>query len=322
MIDFDIIIVNWNTGHQLMKCLQSIALTCSVSILQLQQCIVVDNASTDGSADGLEDLPIPLILVRNQENKGFAYACNQGAKGSRSSNILFLNPDIQLFPDSLTEALLFFQERQNERVGILGIQLVDEKGVIQRNVARFPTPRSLFPQMLGLDRLWPRRFPPHFMTDWDHRESREVDQVTGAFFLVRKEVFELLHGFDERFFMYFEDLDFAYRAKQAGWKSYYLADAQAFHQGGGASNQVKAKRLAYVLGSRAQYVAKHFGRPAALAILSASLGVEFPVRLGWCLVNLSGQNFIETLQAYGMFIKTLPRLLRELKNRQRCTSLP
>ena len=122
-----------------------------------------------------------------------------------------------------------------------------------------PRQDLLFHQMLGLDRLWPHRFPSHFMTDWDYRENREVDQVSGAFFLVRRKVFEELNGFDERFFMYFEDLDFAYRAKQAGWRSFYLADAQAVHFGGGASYQVKGKRLYYVLNSRALYVAKHFG---------------------------------------------------------------
>ena len=313
MVNLDIVIVNWNTRPQLRDCLQSILPASPVSVLRLRQCVVVDNASVDGSAGGLEDLPLPLTMIKNHENKGFAYACNQGAKVGRSEYILFLNPDFRLFPDSLVKALCFLEGKRNELVGTLGIQLVDENGVIQRNAARFPTPGSLFYQMLGLDRLWPRRFPSHFMTSWDHRESREVDQVTGAFCLVRRKMFEVLKGFDERFFMYFEDLDFAYRAKWAGWKSYYLSDAQALHYGGGASNQVKAKRLSYVLNSRVLYVAKHFGVPAARGILLASLGIEFWTRLGWSLINLSGQNFIETLRAYGMFVRTLPRLLRELR---------
>jgi GT2 family glycosyltransferase len=314
MIDLDIVIVNWNTGPQLQECLQSISLANSASVLRLCQCVAVDNASVDGSADGLEDLPLPLTMIRNHENKGFAYACNQGAKVGRSEYILFLNPDFRLFPDSLVKALCFLEGKRNERIGILGIQLVNENGVIQRNVARFPTPGSLFYQMLGLDRLWPHHFWPHFMTDWDHRESREVDQVTGAFYLVRRKVFEELKGFDERFFMYFEDLDFAHRAKQAGWKSYYLSDAQALHYGGGASYQVKAKRLFYVLNSRVLYVAKHFGVPSALKILISSLVVEFWARLGWSLVNLSGQNFIETLRAYRMFARALPQLLSDIRS--------
>jgi N-acetylglucosaminyl-diphospho-decaprenol L-rhamnosyltransferase len=312
MIDLDIVIVNWNTGLQLQDCLQSISLAISPPILCLRKCIVVDNASQDGSADGLERLLPSLAMIRNHENKGFAYACNQGAKTGNSEYILFLNPDFRLFPDSLVKALRFLDEKRNEHVGILGIQLVDGNGVIHRNVARFPTPKSLFFQMLGLDRLWPRRFPSHFMTEWDHRDSREVDQVTGAFYLVRRRVFEELKGFDERFFMYYEDLDFAYRAKSVGWKSYYLADAQAFHFGGGASYQIKAMRLYYVFNSRVLYVAKHYGAPSAIKILIACLMLEFWVRLGWSLTNLSTKNIVETIQAYRLFLRTLPRLLRDL----------
>jgi N-acetylglucosaminyl-diphospho-decaprenol L-rhamnosyltransferase len=313
MIDFDIVIVNWNTGTQLRNCLQSILPACPAEVLRLRRCDVVDNASVDGSADDLDGLSLPISIIRNLENKGFAYACNQGAKIGMSKYILFLNPDLKLFPDSLVKALLFLEEERNERVGILGIQLVDENGMIQRNVARFPTPGSLFYQMLGLDRLWPRHFPSHFMTDWDHLARREVDQVTGAFYLVRRKAFDELMGFDERFFMYFEDLDFAYRARQAGWKSFYLPDAQALHYGGGASNQVRARRLSYVLKGRVLYVAKHFGTSAARRILLASLGIEFWTRLGGSLINFSGQNFVEILRAYGMFIKTMPSLLRELR---------
>jgi GT2 family glycosyltransferase len=315
MIDLDIVIVNWNTGSLLRDCLQSVLQASPASDLRVRQCFIIDNASTDGSADGLESISLPLTMIRNHENEGFAVACNQGAEAGGSEYILFLNPDVRLFPDSLGKALLFLDGKTHENVGILGIQLVDENGMIQRNVACFPTPGSLFYQMAGFDRLRPRRFPSHFMTNWDHRESREVDQVTGAFYLVRRKVFEELKGFDERFFMYFEDLDFAYRARQAGWTSYYLADTQAFHYGGGASYQVKARRLSYVLKSRVLYVAKHFGASSALRILMASFAVEFWVRLGWSLAHLSGNNFIETIRAYGLFVRTLPQLLRILRGK-------
>jgi N-acetylglucosaminyl-diphospho-decaprenol L-rhamnosyltransferase len=314
MNDLDIVIVNWNTGAQLQECIYSILPASLASAFLLRQCVVVDNASLDGSADGFENLKLPLKMIRNPENKGFAFACNQGAKGGAAEYILFLNPDTRLFPESLKKPLRFMAAQQNSQIGILGIQLVDERGVIQRNVAHFPSPGSLVYQMLGLDRMWPRRFPPHFMTSWDHRDSREVDQVQGAFFLVRRNVFEALNGFDERFFVYFEDLDFAFRAKQRGWRNYYMSEAQALHHGGGASNQVKAKRLFYVLASRSIYVAKHFGISAARGIILATLGLEFWARLGWCLITFSGQNISETLRAYGMFIKYLPRLVSEFQS--------
>jgi N-acetylglucosaminyl-diphospho-decaprenol L-rhamnosyltransferase len=315
MISLDVVIVNWNAGNQLLDCLKSVQMACQgASVFQLSGCFVVDNASSDRSTENLESYISPLLIIKNQENKGFGYACNQGAKAGKAEFILFLNPDVRLFPDSLAKALVFMAEPKNERVGLLGIQLVDQHGTIQRNVARFLTQKALFSQMLGLDRLWPRHHPTHFMTDWDHLENREVDQVQGSFFLVRRKVFDELQGFDERFFMYFEDLDFAFRTKQAGWKVYYLADVQSFHQGGGTSHQVKARRLFYVLCSRVRYVAKHFGFRTALMTIIISIGMEFWVRLGWSLINFSGTTFIETFRAYAMFVREIPHLLKDLKS--------
>jgi len=311
MSNFDIVIVNWNTGSKLRECLETISLALPPPTIRLCHCVVVDNASTDGSMDALDNSPLPLEMIKNCGNKGFAYACNQGAKVGTAEYILFLNPDSRLFPDNLLKALLFLEENQNERVGILGIQLVDSDGAVQHNVARFPTPYSLFFQMLGFDYLWPKRFPPHFMREWNHQENREVDQVEGAFFLVRRRVFEELEGFDERFFMYFEDLDFAYRAKLAGWKCFYLAETKALHYGGGASFQVKSRRLFYILNSRVLYVAKHFGRRAALGILFASVGVEFWARLLWSIINLPWYNPSDTFLAYVMFIIGIPQLIKD-----------
>ena len=313
MIDLDVVVVNWNAGNQLSDCLLSLALACQNSVFQLSKCTVVDNASTDGSTDSLGDLPLRPELIKNRANAGFATASNQGASAGSASYILFLNPDVRLFPDSLTKPLLFLSEPANAALGILGVQLVDEDGTIQRNVARFPTPGDLFFQMLGFDRLWPRRFPPLFLLEWDHAENRAVDQVPGAFFLVRRSLFERLHGFDQRFFMYFEDLDLAYRASQAGFGSYYLADARVFHRGGGTTVRVKANRLFYILRSRAQYVAKHYGVRAGLEIILACISVEFWMRFLWSWLRFSPKNSLETVQAYLMFLKDLPKLLKELE---------
>jgi N-acetylglucosaminyl-diphospho-decaprenol L-rhamnosyltransferase len=308
MINLDIVIVNWNTGFQLKECLQSIILAAQSPTFHLRKCIVVDNASTDNSTDHLKGNSLTITLIRNPENMGFAYACNQGAQAGDSGYILFLNPDTILFPDSLEKPLRFLEEGRISQVGILGIQLVNQDGIIQRNAARFPTIRSIFYQMLGFDRLWPSRFPSHFMTDWDHRQNREVDQVTGAFFMIQRKLFDQLGGFDERFFMYYEDLDFSYRARLSGWKSYFLADARAIHHGGGASSQVKTKRLYYVMVSRVLYIAKFFGVVPAYRILAASFLVEFWARLGWCLFDSHGRNFLEIIQAYWMLLKSLPHL--------------
>src|SRR6185503_16033407 len=111
-----------------------------------------------------------------------------------------------------------------------------------RTCARFPTPGRFFAKMLGLDRILPGIFPSHFMTEWDHATNREVDQVMGAFFLVRRSAYEALAGFDERFFVYFEEVDFALRARARGWSTYYLTQARAYHEGGGSTKQIRPAR--------------------------------------------------------------------------------
>jgi N-acetylglucosaminyl-diphospho-decaprenol L-rhamnosyltransferase len=315
MLKLDVVIVNWNAGNQLRDCLQSIKVACSESVYQVSKCVVVDNASTDGSTDSLEGISLPLILIKNTENKGFGSASNQGAAVGNSEYILFLNPDVRLYKDSLTTSLLFLENPKNNQIGILGIQLVNGKGVIHRNANRFPTSGSLFYEMLGMDRLCPTSFPPRIMTDWDHRENKYVDHVEGSFFLVRRSVFEELSGFDERFFLYFEDVDFSFQAKQTGWKSFYLADSQAFHRGGGTTDRIKARRLFYWFKGRLQFVAKHFGRLAAWWILIASFSVEFLARVCINIIKLKWQYLYETLQAYGMYIKAINNLLREMYGR-------
>jgi N-acetylglucosaminyl-diphospho-decaprenol L-rhamnosyltransferase len=315
MLKLDVVIVNWNAGNQLRDCLQSIKIACSESVYQVSRCLVVDNASTDGSTDSLEGISLPYLLINNSINKGFGSASNLGAAYESSEYILFLNPDVRLYKDSVKKALSFLGQPQNNQIGILGIQLVDENDVVHRSTSRLPTPGSLTYEMIGLDRMFPALFPPRIMTDWDHQVSRYVDHVEGSFFLVRRKVFEELSGFDERFFLYFEDVDFSFRAKLAGWKSYYLAEVKAFHRGAGTTDRIKARRLFYWFRGRFQYVAKHFGQPAAWEILISSLSVEFVARVCVNLIKLNWRYLFETLQAYGLYLKAIPSLLRELYGR-------
>lgn len=268
--------------------------------------IIVDNGSTDGSDASVEGLP-GVTLIRAGANLGFGKACNLGARYATGDYLLFLNPDAALYVNSLPDALSFMQDPANARVGICGVQLVDESGGVSRSCARFPTAFNFVAAAVGLTQLFPRF--SHFMADWDHAQAREVDHVIGAFFLVRREVFETLGGFDERFFVYLEDLDFSYRAKAAGWKSFYLAGTQAFHAGGGTSNQIKARRLFYSLRSRSLYASKHFSWGGAMLVWVSTLLVEPFCRTGLALLNRSWSGFRETWAAYGMLWKWIPQWL-------------
>jgi GT2 family glycosyltransferase len=308
-INIRVVIVNWNAGHQLRECLKSMVIA-NLNGFDLKRVVVVDNASTDGSAEGLDDISLPLTVIRNLGNRGFAAACNQGAKGSKADYLLFLNPDTRIFEDSLIKPLIFMEQPENHKMGIVGIQLVDETGRISRTCARFPTPSMFFSKMLGLNMLFPRYFSSHFMSEWDHGETREVDQVMGAFFLIRRQLFEPLGGFDERFFVYFEEVDLSRRAYNKGWKTVYLADAQAFHRGGGTSEQVKATRLFYSLRSRIQYGYRHFGWFSATLLTAGTLFVEPLSRFALAIGRRSVREAKETIRGYAMLWRAMPELFR------------
>ena len=308
--------MNWNASGQLRDCLESIVSADRYDVI-LERVVVVDNASHDGSADGLDDIGLPLQLIRNPTNRGFGVACNQGTCGGNSDYILFLNPDTRLFGPSLSRPLRFMEQPENQHVGICGVQLVDERGVVRRSCSRFPTPGILLAWLLGLSHLFPAWFRSHEMREWDHSESRRVDQVIGAFFLIRRTVFEELEGFDQRFFVYFEEVDLSYRALQSGWFSFYLADVQAFHKGGGTSDQVKAARLFYSMRSRILYVFKHFSVSAALVLTLGTLIIEPIVRLASLAARGSVRGVRDTLKGYAMLWWAAPGLLIGRNGRSR-----
>lgn len=293
----DIVVVNWNTGPLLRECIASIGATTPPGLLG--SVIVVDNASRDGSEDDLPGGGLPLIAVRNGDNRGFAAACNQGARLGSAPFILFLNPDTRLLPESLSAPLQLLQDPAAVDIGIVGVQLVDGNGALRQTCVRFPTPRMMIGWSVGLD------VPPYFVPLDEHRQSRDVDQVIGAFFLVRRALFRELDGFDERFFVYFEELDFSLRARRAGYRSRFLAEAKAVHHEHGSSGQVRAKRLFYLVASRLRYARKHFSAPAAGAVAAASLTVEPLARIARALLRGSMREAAETIEAWGTLWRSL-----------------
>jgi GT2 family glycosyltransferase len=275
---------------------------------ELNSVTVVDNASTDFSVENLGDLDLPLNIIRNNTNRGFAAACNQAAKSTKADYLLFLNPDTRLFADSLSKPLKFMENENNRNIGIVGIQLIDERGKVSRSCSYFPTPARLFVAMTGLNRLSSKVFPGHFMSEWDHAQTMKVDQVMGAFFMTRRSVFESLGGFDELFFVYYEDVDFSWRAFKKGWETMYLVEAQAYHRGGGSSEKVKASRLFYFLRSRIQYGYKHFGCFTATLLLIGTILLEPLARLVFAACRRSVRDMLEILEAFGKLWVNLPAI--------------
>jgi GT2 family glycosyltransferase len=290
----DIIIVNWNAGEQLRDCIASVRSHHSELV---GKCIVVDNGSTDGSADFLDGAS-DVEVMRAEQNLGFGRACNLGALHCTSPFILLLNPDACLLEGSLTLPLKTLQLPELAGLGIVGVQLLDENGAVQRTCARFPKMWLMLAKSVGVSTLI-RQIDFH-MQDWDHLETRPVDHVIGAFFFMRRSLFDLLGGFDERFFVYLEDLDFSRRAAQAGYGTLYLTGAQAFHKGGGVSDQVKAHRMFYSLRSRLQYAAKHFSRAASAMVAVTTLFVEPVSRLGLLLLSSRWAEITDLGKGYRM----------------------
>lgn len=274
--------------------------------------IVVDNASADTSltrVEALTDLPFPIHFIRNLANRGFGAACNQGAALARSEFLLFLNPDTRLFQDSLSVPLAFMRRLENEDVGIVGIQLVDGQNHIARSCSRFPSVGIFLSQALGLNRLPGLKHLAQGMSEWKHDSTCKVDQIMGAYFLMRRSLFESLGGFDERFFVYFEEVDLSLRARRAGWRSVYLADAQAYHAGGGTSHQVKAHRLFYSLRSRLLYGFKNFTLLEAWTLLGITLLLEPISRSVFSLMHGGIENVRNTWKGYAMLYKDMKNII-------------
>jgi len=270
----DIVIVNWNSHDFLRKCVLSILN--SNQFEMVSSIIIIDNNSTDDSLQLLPTNP-KLHVVKNAENLGFAKACNQGFKMSQSKYILLLNPDAVLLENTILDSFDYMESHQD--VDVLGCQLLNESNQITPTCARFPKAINFVYHSLGLSKIWPKLFhSPTLMTDWDHKESRFVDQVMGAYMFMRNNVFEKAGYFDERFFVYFEELDFSLSLKNAGGKSFYHSGIQAIHTGMGTTETVKGFRLFLSLSSRLKYAKKHFSMFGYLTVGFFTLTIEFLMR--------------------------------------------
>ncbi len=240
MLDLGIVIASYNTCDLLRSCLRSVY--ASEGDFTFDVC-VVDNASPDGSAGMVADEFPQVRLIVNQKNLGYPAANNQGLRrfglrGGRSAHspddvprfVLLLNPDTELPPDGLDKMLGFMEEHPD--AGASGPKLVRPDGTLDLACRRsFPTPEISFYRLVGLSRIFPRsrRFGQYNLTYLDPDQVAEVDSVVGAFMLVRSKAVAQAGLMDEQFFMYGEDLDWAYRIKSAGWKIYYNPAVTVLH---------------------------------------------------------------------------------------------
>lgn len=221
-----ICIVNWNTREDLRRCLRSLDAGAGGLALEL---FVVDNASSDGSAEMVAKEFPQIHLIRNAQNTGFAHANNQAIRESRGDYILLLNSDTVVHAGAL--AALVNGMEADPTIGIGGAKLLNADGSLQYSCRRFPTftagliRNTIFGQLFAHN----RKVGDYLMTDYDHAHIAEVDWVSGAALCIRRTTLEETGPLDERYFMYFEDVDWCYTARLAGWKVVYFPDAVITH---------------------------------------------------------------------------------------------
>jgi N-acetylglucosaminyl-diphospho-decaprenol L-rhamnosyltransferase len=243
MLDLGIVIVNYNVRDLLRDCLASVY-DCRGDFT-FEVC-VVDNGSTDGSADMVAD-EFPHARLIRAENRGYAAGNNLGfrefgfgdqVRDPMPRYLLLLNPDTILPPSALGDMLTFMEK--HPQAGVAGPRLVREDGSLDKACRRsFPTPEVAAYRLSGLSRLFPNspRFGRYNLTYLSPDTTTEVDSVVGAFMLIRGEVLAQIGPLDEQFFMYAEDLDFCYRANQQGWQVWYNAAVTVLHYKGESSRQ-------------------------------------------------------------------------------------
>jgi GT2 family glycosyltransferase len=283
-MDLSIIIVNWNTSDLLRNCLRSIQdYRGNLSV----QAIVVDNNSSDDSREMVARCFPNVTLVNSGRNLGFARGNNLGLAHARAPLVLFLNPDTEIKAGALDLMARFM--RDNPTVGAMGCKIRNISGTIQRlGLQWVPSPLTEFLKFIAVsDRTYerlPRFFPCH-----DPEKSGYVIKLFGACLLVRRPVMEQVGPFDEQFFMYCEDVDLCCRITRAGWKLYYLSDAEILHLGGGASSSAPgAFSVLMMCESFSKFMRKYHGKAGSAAYrATAFLGAQARL-LMLLILSLSG----------------------------------
>ncbi|MDP6571482.1 MAG: glycosyltransferase family 2 protein [Patescibacteria group bacterium] len=251
-MDISIIIVSWNVKDLLKKCIESV-LKYSQNVGY--EIIVVDNASNDGTSDMIKQNFPQVKLITNKENFGFAKANNQGIRQSKGDYVLLLNPDTEFIEDTLSKVIA--KVESDKKIGVLGCRLLNQDRTLQPSVRRFPTIWSQIVILLKLHKPFPLLLDNYLAKDFDYSREQKIDQVMGAFFLVRRSVFNQIGLLDEKFYIWFEEVDFCRRVWKAGYNVIYYPHISVVHKGGESfKQQMTLTKQAWFFRSMAHYFLK------------------------------------------------------------------
>lgn len=274
LMDLSIIIVNWNTREFLSACLRSIEANppaCAYEVL------VIDNASADGSAEMVRESFPRARLIANEKNLGYAEGNNRGFRESSGEYILLLNADVQVKAGAL-DALLRFG-RDHSHAAAVGCRLVGLDGRVQRSCRSFPDPWGVLFEYAGLSRVFPgsRFFGRYRMTYFPYTREAEVDQPMGSCLLLSRQAIADVGKFDQDFPIFFNEVDWCWRAKAKGWRIYFMPDAEVIHHGGASTSQMRPEMIRESHRALKTFYAKHYrGRIGApmYALISGAISVN------------------------------------------------
>ncbi len=271
-MELSVIIVSYNVRDYLRQALKSVVEAGQEISYEI---IVVDNHSSDGSAEMAEKEFPSARIIASGANEGFSAACNRGINGSSGEYVLILNPDTFVYPDALTKALLFMSS--HPEAGAAGARMSDGNGrFLPESKRGFPSPMTSLFKFSGMGRLFPRSalFNGYYLGSMPAEDVCRADILTGAFMMIRREALVKAGLFDTRYFLYGEDIDMSWRIRKAGYYNYYLPDVQIIHYKGKSALTNREVSL------------KHFYK--AMKIFTAShlkKGWHIPVNVGVTLLE-------------------------------------
>ena len=257
-MDLSVVIVNWNTRDLLRDCLASLLAACDGLSVEV---LVVDNASSDGSAAMVRaDFP-SVRLIESPANIGFAAGNNLALREARGRHVLLLNSDTLVRGDVLRDSVAWLDA--HARAGVMGPLVLNADGSLQPSCSSFPSLRNLALQLLGITRI--ARLDGYRLTGWDRSSPRRVDVVSGAAMFVRRAAMEEVGLLDESFFFYGEETDWCHRFARAGWEVVFVPIPAVTHFGGGSVRALNHRRDVLLTEGTTRLHRKHGGIAAGLA---------------------------------------------------------
>jgi len=273
-----IIIVTWNSDKEIEPCLNSIIKYNKNIPVEI---IIVDNASKDNTVNILKNYSVQIDFIKlilNEDNKGFTEGNNQGIKIASGEFVLLLNPDTKVTENSLIK--LIESLATSGTMGAIAPQLLNEDLTIQPSVRTFPRYWDMFCELTLLSKIFPRSriFARWKMNYFNHNELDEVEQPMAAALMIRKNVLDKVNGFDERYKMFFNDVDLCKSIVDAGYKIYFYPDSKVFHIKGASIYKDRKNMLKVWNQDCITYFKKHYNNIFLNPLLSLGLKLSLPFR--------------------------------------------